>query len=189
MFKVKGDFFGDFKTGDNINYTLQVLTLLYEFYGVSDRRARTLLCKPIILLETSIVEAILHDFYMRIRRHTTEGIASIKREELEVVRSGKRIDKFAKYIENAAEHNFFDTQDKLFYKKLTLLRKMRNRMHIQNEFRHLERDEEEVFTGRRRILTEQVLEKVVKVMSTKYPRVEHARGHVSDMEFPWREHF
>ncbi len=57
MFTVKSGFMGDFKLGDNINYSLRVLSILYKYQSESTSGEQTLLCKPITVLIASICEA------------------------------------------------------------------------------------------------------------------------------------
>jgi hypothetical protein len=40
-----------------------------------------------------------------------------------------------------------------------------------------------------RWLSEQTLERVVKILAAKYPRPEHVVGYIADFKFPWNEHF
>jgi len=67
MLKVSSCFILNFKLGDNINHNLSVLALLYDYYNREDEDGKRLLCKPIIILLVSIIEAVLHDFHSRIR--------------------------------------------------------------------------------------------------------------------------
>ena len=74
MFRIRSNFIGNFKTGDNVNYGLRVLSLLYKHFSSSTEYEQMLLCKPIILLLVSIIEAVLHDFHVRMRDYTIEGV-------------------------------------------------------------------------------------------------------------------
>jgi hypothetical protein len=66
VFAIKSKFIGNFKLGDNIVHNLNVLGLLYRVYANEDNDGKRLLCKPIILLLVSIIEAVLHDLHHRI---------------------------------------------------------------------------------------------------------------------------
>lgn len=187
MFKVESHFIGKFKIGDNINYTLKVLSLLYYYFDKGNDREKQLLCKPIIILLISIIEAILYDLYYRIYNYTQEGIANIDDNIVDCIRK-KTIDKFEKYITSAKKYNFFDSGDDKFYEALYVLNKVRNRIHIQNVKEQFENNEEDVFTEKRKILTEKVLEKILKQMIKKYSRGE-AMNYVNDFELPWNEYF
>lgn len=115
---------GNFKIGDNINYNLKILTLLYGYFNKTKTtdEQKKLLCKPI---------TILYDFYSKISTLTKEGVKNIKNNTLISIR-GKRIDQLEKYIANTKKHNFFDSNNNEIYKNLDLLRRTRNRIHIQN---------------------------------------------------------
>jgi hypothetical protein len=63
MSSVSSCFILSFKLGDNINHNLSVLALLYYYYNQEDQDGKCLLCKPIIILLVSIIEAVLHDFH------------------------------------------------------------------------------------------------------------------------------
>src|SRR5262245_56529237 len=57
MFIINSSFIGGYKLGDNINHNLQTLTPLYAAYDQADAKTRRLLCKPIILIIVSVLEA------------------------------------------------------------------------------------------------------------------------------------
>ena len=185
MFMVDSSFIGSFKLGDNINHNVRVLALLYQHFEAANAHERRLLCKPITLTLVSITEAMLHDLHMRIQTFTIEGVLNIPAEIAAYVR-GKRIDELEKYIASARKHDFFDMKDSTFYERLDELRRLRNRIHIQNTKGDFEPDEYNAFTEARKTLAEKVLEKTAKTMATKYPRDKH---FVEDFEFPWNEHF
>ncbi len=188
MFKVKSDFMGSFKVGDNINYNFRILSLFYGFQSNSTEEKKILLCKPIIITLTSICEAILWDLHMRITSHTVEGVRNIAQSVINMIRS-KKIDEFEKYIASAKKNDFFDVKDSQIYEDLDTLRKLRNRIHIQNSKNHFEPDEKNAFNYDRQIMAEKVLEKVLKVMLAKYSRRQGLIGYVDDFELPWQEHF
>ena len=188
MFKVKSDFMGSFKAGDNINHNLRILSLLYDFQSNNTEDKKILLNKPIIITIASICEAILYDLHMRITCHTIEGVQNIAQSVINMIRS-KKIDEFDKYIACAKKHDFFDAKDSQLYEDLDTLRKLRNRIHIQNLKNHFEPDEEEAFSCDRKIMSEKTLEKVLKQMLKKYSREQGATGYVDDFELPWQEYF
>jgi hypothetical protein len=68
------------------------------------------------------------------------------------------------------------------------LRRLRNRIHIQNSKGHFEPDEFSAFTESRKIKAEKVLERTIKTMAQKYDRGAEYK-YVSDFELPWNEHF
>ena len=188
MFTINTNFIGSFKLGDNINYNLNVLKALYDLSDQIDEIKGNLIHKPIIILNISIIEAILYDLHHRIKEYTTEGVVNVRPSVIDYIR-GKELDKFEKYIISARKLNLFDVKDERFYEVLDHLRLIRNRAHIQNEKNQLAPDDIAVYTENNKILSEKALEKVVKVMSEKYPRSEYHTQYVNNFTFPWEEHF
>ncbi len=187
MFIVSSHFIGNFKLGDNINHNLRILRLLYRYFEAGEPTEQQLLRKPIILTLVSITEAILHDFHFRIRNFTIEGVRNLSEEVLDYVR-GKRLDELEKYISSARKHNFFDLAYMNFYDVLDELRKLRNRIHIQNSKNHFEPNETDAFNELRKIQAEKVLEIVMKTMAKKYSRGDNLHC-VEDFELPWKERY
>ena len=186
MFDIPSNFICTFKTGDNINHNLAILSLLYQVYEVATPDEKRLLCKPITITLITIIEACLYDFHKRAKLLTWEGIAGLADTVLEYMR-GKQIDEFEQCIASAKKHGLFG-DDAKFYADLDLLRKLRNRIHIQNRWNYLEPDEWNAFTQQRKVLAEQALEKVAKTLSSNHPRPRHIHGHVRDFQCPWKEH-
>ena len=187
MFIVESDFICIFKIGDNINYNLRVLKLLYNIESQEDAK-KILLYKPIIITIASICEAVLYDFHVRIRSNTVEGVQNIAQEVISRIR-GKKIDEFGKYIASAKKNDFFDSSHSSLYDELDKLRKLRNRIHIQNTKNYFEPDEWKAFNVDRKIMAEKVLERILKHMHEKYKRPASVTGYVDDFELPWEEHF
>ena len=185
MFTIESKFVGSFKLGDNINHNLDILALLYGYYAAADERGKRLLCKPIILLLVSIIEAALHDLHMRIRTFTIEGVKNVGHSVSNYVR-GKQIDELEKYIASARKHDLFDLADTRFYEALDELRKLRNRIHIQNKKGDFEPDEYNAFNDERKVLAERALEKTLRTMAAKFPREQ---DHVREFTLPWNAHF
>jgi hypothetical protein len=185
-FTVRPNFIGSFKLGDNINSNLRTLALLYNYYEEGDIANKTLLRKPITIIIISIIEAVLHDFHSRIRAFTAEGVASLTSDVILHIK-GAKIDELAKYIASAKKHDFFDMQNTKFYDALDDLRKLRNRIHIQNSKGDFEPNETDAFSVKRKVLAEKVLEKVLKAMNEHHGR--RVSGYVQDFELPWDEYF
>jgi hypothetical protein len=179
---------GNFKLGDNINHNLRILSLLYESQSQCDIPQKEVLCKPIIIFIASICEAVLADLHMRIRLYTIEGVKNVADDVMDYIR-GKKIDEFEKYIASARKYDFFDAGDTSFYEALDELRRLRNRIHIQNTKRHFEPDECRAFTLKRQELAERILEKVMKTMLAKYSRSRERHACVADFQLPWDEYF
>lgn len=184
-FYIKANFIDVFKIGDNINYNLSVLKVLYEGYEKLPNSKK--LIKPILIINTSIAEALLHDFINNriVRANRTERIFE---EILDTLRITK-LDKFYHYITQAEKYDFFDMKDTGFYNAMHSLRKKRNRIHIQNIPWNKPDDEFEIFDEKSKILSEKVVEKILNTLVSKYPRREEYHGFVNDFELPWDKHF
>ncbi|RRY16203.1 hypothetical protein EGJ57_22265 [Brucella anthropi] len=183
MVTYESKFIGDFKLGDNIVFNLSVLKCLYKCRADGNAAEKRYLQKPITLLNISIIEALLYDFHLRINVFTREGVG-LPQKVLDAIRS-KKIDEFEKYIASARKNDFFDLKDTVFYEKLDELRKLRNRIHIQNTKNHFERDDLHAFSEARLILSEQALEQVIKTLAEKHPR---NHKFVQSFELPWESH-
>jgi hypothetical protein len=126
MVTINSNFIGNFKLGDNICFNLKILKTLYDYRKAVNAQKKSHLRKPIILLNVSVIEAVLHDFHGRVRTHTLEGVANLSDTVVAYIR-GKKIDELEKYIVSAQRHDFFDQTNTSFYESLDDLRKLRNR--------------------------------------------------------------
>jgi len=185
MVTIQSKFIGDFKLGDNVCYNLDVVGVLYRRFNLAEGAERRLLCKPIIVLLASVVEAALYDFHKRVKLFTVEGVKNLTTETINYIR-GAKIDDFAKYIDSAKRQKLFGSADDEFYEKMHDLRKLRNRIHIQNEKNAAPRDERNAFTPEAKRRAEQVVEKTLKTLSAKFSR-DH--DQVGDFILPWTAHF
>ena len=186
-FTVPANFIDVFKIGDNINYNLRILSFLYQHYGAATVLDRKYYIKPIVILNTSIAEALLYDFIEnRIRRANPTELLF---EDILAPLRLKKLDKFERYIAQAQKYDFFAAKDTNFYEAMHSLRKKRNRVHIQNSKHDEPHDELFVFKDTTKILSEKVLEKILNTLSVRYPRRLEYRGFVSDFELPWDRHF
>jgi hypothetical protein len=186
-FVVKSNFFGNFKTGDNVVYNLEILNYFYGLYNSGNPRIKALLIKPIVTWLMSITEAVLHDFYERIKYHTFEGVINVTKIETKYIRN-KEIDKLDKYIQHARRNDFFDAKNTRFYAVIDKLRIIRNRIHIQNDKRAKPLHEYNLFTEQVKTAAEKCTELVLKTMSRKYYRDESLHN-VKDLICPWSEYF
>lgn len=162
MFTVSAGFIGDFKLGDNINHNLRILAYFYQCQAdPHNTEVMWLLRKPIIIILGSICEAVLYDFHLRMRTYTNEGVLGITNSALSYVR-GKRLDKFEQYIISAKKHSLLGHPTESIYDDLDLLRKLRNRVHIQNEKHDFEPNDSQAFSKDRQISSERTLEILIK---------------------------
>ena len=187
MITFSSNYIGDFKVGDNIAFNLEILQELYKFQKSMDEDRKELLCKPIIIEIASIAEALLFDLYLRINNFTREGVPNISEEVLAEIRT-KTIDQFAKYISHAKSKTLLGG-DSTIYDALHFLRKLRNSIHIQNINNDFERDENIVFSEKRQIESERILENLMAIMVKNYTRSnKQAHGFVRKFTLPWNSH-
>jgi len=183
MFIVSSCFIADFAIGDNINRNLDTLRLFYTL-GAEDSSKWPLLRKPIIVILVSIAEAIVYDFISRIQ--SKEYVATLPPETVAALRE-KDFLKLTNLIKGAKKFDLFKANDD-FYEQLDELRKLRNRVHIQNEKRHFERKEAVAFNGARQREAETALEYIAKFLAAEHPRGATTHGFVADLNLPWNEH-
>jgi hypothetical protein len=186
-FEIRSSFIGNFRLGDNINYNFDTLELLYRHYNNSTEAERRLLRKPIILILVSITEALLHDFHKRIQTFTSEGVENVANAISEYVR-GRRLDELEKLIASARKHDFFDLAETEFYDRMDELRRLRNRVHIQNTKNDFEPLDCNAFNESRKDLAERVLEQTLRTMLAKYDRGPQF-NFVRNFPLPWDPHF
>ncbi len=182
MFSVSSCFIADFKIGDNINYNLKTLRVLYEIGGENAER-RKHLPKPITITLVSIVEAMLYDFIRRVQ--SRESVPTLPKATLQALKA-KVYSKLTNLVAGAKTHDLFQA-DAEFYDQIEELRQLRNRVHIQNERNHFERDESRAFSAARQYRAEEVLEYIAKFLAANHPRKASLHGYVRDLQFPWEE--
>lgn len=183
MVTYSSGFIGSFKLGDNIVHNLAILRELYALQKNGTQEQAQLVRKPIVVLIGSIAEAILYDLYVvKISVFTREGVPNIPQAILEEIRT-KTFDEFAKYISNARSNSLLGTTSDL-YDALDELRKLRNRVHIQNAKGHFEPDEPHAFNEKRQREAETTLEQLIAYMCKNHLRTA-SRQCVADFELPW----
>lgn len=179
---ISSNFIGNFKIGDNIAYNCDILSLLYENFDGTDGDGKVLLCKPIIILLVSIIDATLYDFDLRINEHVREGIRGLEDAKLEVIREENSYG-FENLIRIASKFDLLLTPSDR-YEDLHVLRKLRNRVHIQNKFGKFEPDECDAFNIDRKKQAEAMVYLVLQTMSDNYYR-EPKYWYNPDFELPW----
>lgn len=189
-FEVPSSFIGEFKSGDNIVYNLDILEALYAAYDSAPRTRRDLLVKPIVFQIAAVVEAVLVDLALRILLHTREGVGSLPSSTLAAVR--EKVERshdhlaFRRVITIFADADLFD-EDPAFYARLVELSQLRNRVHISNTKRMEPRSEVVVFRDAARLQAEGVCEELVRKCSTDFSRGPYFT-YVEPLRFPWNTH-
>lgn len=175
-------FFWDFKRMDNVNYNFRIVELLYTEKKKNDN---PLFIKPIIIILISIIECMLYDFIIRIQTHSADKIPNLEQNIIDDIKA-KEIDQFEVIIAQVKKQNLLRASpNSNIYSDLDLLRKIRNRVHIQNTQQQLNRDDYNVFTKENLQLAEKSLERVCEVLCNVYPRWGKQPLLMADFPRPW----
>lgn len=174
------EFIWTFKIGDNIMYNFEILKELYKAKENSNSLAFN---KPITVTIVSIIEAILIDFITRISQASNHRPSNIDTEKLEKmkceikkerVKNGDRYKRklygFKEIIKLSRKYELFGGKNDNIYNQLKKFSDMRNRVHIENYYKHFEVDEFNVFTSKRLIELEYILYNLWNVMVSDYKR-------------------
>jgi len=162
-------FFWDFKRMDNVNYNFRIVELLYTEKKKSNNPH---FIKPIMIILISIIECMLYDFIIRVQTHNADKIPNLEQCIIDSIKT-KEIDQFETIIAQVKKQNLLrasPSSSSSVYSDLDLLRKIRNRIHIQNAQQDLNKDEYNVFTQGNLELAEKMLERVCEVLCNVYPR-------------------
>lgn len=181
------NFIGDYLLGDNIKENLVALRLIWEKqaeYNQAEQEHKRLR-KPIVVLCGAIAEAILYDFFTKIRDFVREGVEGIEEEQAEHFRSMKN-DNFQFFIDQSRKYQLFGDGTDDFYDHLDKLAELRNRIHIQNVKGVTPRREWRAFTVEQQLLSEQTLEDLIRRMNENYNRDQ--QDHVGGFTVPWASH-
>jgi hypothetical protein len=167
------------KLGDNINYNLEISKALYA-------NKNQLFNKPKILINVSIIEAIMYDFIEKASTLTREGM-NLNNDAVEYLKS-KEVNKFDKIIAQFKKHKIIEVEDFDLIENLKILKKVRNRIHIQNDKKENPKDDIDVFSDDNLLISEKVLELIMKVMSKDHIRSDKS-DYIGDYNLPFNEHF
>jgi len=167
---------------DNVNYNFQIVEKLFETKKVEQE---LLLNKPIFILIVSIIECTLYDLLRRVKEHRKEIIPGLDRKSINDTRN-KVTDELSPIISHIQKHNYLQikTGDTL-YEDLDNLRKIRNRIHIQNRSAHNPIDEYQVWSDANLNLAGKTLERIYKVLCLSYPRPNKEFISFSVFPRPW----
>ncbi|MER9530172.1 hypothetical protein NKI89_10240 [Mesorhizobium sp. M0309] len=184
--EITSSFMSDYRLCDNILFNISIMKALRRSRGDGNAAHKRYLQKPLIVLNVSIIEAILYDFHRRIKWNTREGVNGLPILVISYIR-GKQIDKLETLIASARKHDLFGTSPSDFYDDLDELRRIRNRTHIQNEKNDFEADDSHAFSEARLVLSERAMEFVMQTLEDNYPRAVNV--HTSAFELPWDSYF
>ncbi len=173
-----------YKVGDNIIYNLGVI-----FNLVEDNSAQKNYNKPISILCVSVVEAVLADFMERLLRGTNQFPKKLADKKVLIKERLRRETKlhqaifldevyqytrlknfgFEDLIAISEEFQIMGKDDEI-YRKLKLMGRYRNRVHILNYFGNFERNESTAFNSRRTQEVVDYMQSILSYMASNYPR-------------------
>lgn len=188
-FKIPVTFMQFFKIGDNIDYNLKTQKILYDVYASLPENEKKYLIKPIVIINSAIIEALMYDFIEFTIKHPnrTEVIPDLE-EAAQYIRN-KEVNKFCHYIDQFSKHNLLKMDSEKLYEAMRDLSKSRNRIHIQNDKYADPEDEKDCFTPDTKELSEKALEKTLRRLSELYPRREKYHKYVKDFCLPWKPYY
>jgi len=180
-----GVFFWDFKRMDNVNYNFKILELLYK---TKKRDSSRLFNKPILVTLVSIIECALYDFVKRVDQHRGEVVPNL--DKIAVIDSRRKTytDQLETIIAYIKKHDLLrasEDENPDIYDILDFLRKIRNRLHIQNSQNFLDENEYKIWTEKNLHLGEKALERVCEVLCHVYPRPGSNFYSMSDFPRVW----
>ena len=185
MFIVKSGFIWNFLHGDNIIYNLDILSVLYKNFDSLEYNDKRRLCKPIIIILVSIIESVVYDLLLRIKESKNEIPSNIPNLMINDILT-KDYNDFSKVLDLCYKYNIFEFKNKEIYKVIHDLRKLRNRIHIQNEKNYSLKREYKAFTFKQKENAEILCEHIFKLFYSKFKRNEEYHL-VNDFKFPWDE--
>lgn len=188
-FKVFTDqFFWNFKRMDNVNYNFEILEKLYQAKSIL--HGDEYFNKPIITQIVSIIECCLFDFTERIKGRVHDPLPNVDSSKESFFKKSKDTDEFRKIIARIESQNLLQIpkSDNL-YKDLDYVRKVRNRIHIQNSRNELDynkyKDEFSVYTESALLKSQECFERVIDFLSNSSPRWGKPPIPMSEFPRPW----
>ena len=177
-------FFWSFKMMDNVNYNFQIIEALY--LAKKQNGNNMLFNKPITILIMAIIECMLYDFIVRIHTYSNDPFPNITQSIVSYLRGINQTDQLKIIIPRIKSQNLLRASaGDSIYDDLEHLRNVRNRLHIQNKYNMLHKDEHRVFTQDNLKTAEQCLEKVCNVLCNVYPRWKRSPMSMNEFPRPW----
>ncbi|SFA88884.1 hypothetical protein SAMN05421688_1501 [Poseidonocella pacifica] len=173
------NFVGDFKVGDNLVYNAGVLTDLAQ--NNEDGRFN----KLISLQAGSILEASMAEIIFRAQNFNREGVPNILEADRQEI-AGKKIDKFNNTIDVFRKYSIIDGIGGGIYEDLHVIRKFRNKIHVQDDISiaGVSRDEVIAFdNGRMEWIANKSYETIF-FLSQNYSRPRGIANFVGDLRLP-----
>ena len=174
---IECNFVGEFKVGDNLAYNCDVL------FGLVAADNNGSFSKPILIQLASIVEASLNEIIKRAQQYVREGVPNITAEEqAEIVE--KKIDKLNSLIDVSRKYRILNGISPTIYEDLHVLRKLRNKIHIQEDVDGFSRDENRIFTRSRHLKFLEIAQNLLAHLSQNYSRPKGFESYVRPIAFP-----
>lgn len=179
---VSCNFVGNFKVGDNLVSNCSTLCELVE------ANCGGTFNKPIVIFAGSILEASLSEIIFRAQNYNIEGVPNIPEVDRQKI-AGKKIDKFSVVIDMLKKHHVLDQIRPAIYDDLHRLRKIRNRIHLQDHAQQpdLPRDDSVLFSEELRDWALDLTLEVLKALSQSFSRPAGVAQYVQDLRLPQRE--
>lgn len=177
-------FFWDFKRMDNVNYNFEIVELLYEAKKQANNNPH--FNKPLIILLVAIIECMLYDFLIRIQTRSNDPLPNLAEPVINFFKNSNTTDELKRLIPEIKSQNLLNcrTGDTI-YGDLEDLRIVRNRLHIQNKYNALDKDELRVFTNTELRKAEHCFEKICETLCNVYPRWNKQPLPMVDFPRPW----
>jgi hypothetical protein len=166
---------------DNINIVERLCEIKLE-----KGSAGSILNKPIIIIIVAIIECILYDFVRKVSEHSQEVIPGIDNIIINQTKN-KTLDKLDHLITYVKKHKLMgDIKNNTIYQDLDNLRKLRNRLHIQNQHQELDRNEYKIWNQKNFQMATNTLERVISKLCNVHPRPNRALLSMDDFPRPWQ---
>lgn len=177
MVEIPSNFIGDFKVGDNLVYNAGILRSLCDHNGDGG------LNKLVVVQVGAILEAALGQIIYRAQNFSREGVPNISEADRQAI-EGKKIDKLNNIIDVMRKYDLLNELGAGIYDDLHLLRKFRNKVHIQDDNADVPRDEEAAFTSERCVWSLGLCAAVLSLLSQKFPRPAGINKYVQALSIP-----
>ena len=172
------NFVGEFKVGDNLSHNSLILEALVE----SNRDGN--LNKPIVLQVSSMLEACLQQIVYRAQNFNREGVPKMSEADQKSI-AGKRIDKFALVIDILRKYEVLGSRDHPVYEQMHFLRRLRNRIHIQECVSGLPNNDDAILFSERYVKCALGwLRWTVCYLNKELARPQHIQGYVANLRVP-----
>lgn len=169
---------------DNANYNFQILETICKVK--KEKSNNPYFNKPLTVLLIAIIECVLYDFVRRVTEYRQEAIPNLDPTAVDDTRS-KTLDQLEPLIAHVKKNNLLRVSSgDSIYDDLDFLRKVRNRIHIQNYQQQLDRDEYKIWIDDNIKMAGRVLERICEVLCHVYPRPDREFVSIIDFPKPWQ---